>query len=288
MARILIAGCGYVGLATARLFHAGGWQVEGWTASQDSAAKLKGEPFPVHAVDLTNAVAVRARASSFDAIIHCAASGGGGPDAYRAVYRDGARHLLEIFPQAQLLFTSSTSVYAQKDGELVNEESAAEPSRETGQILRETEELVLAAGGIVARLAGIYGPDRSALLQKFLRGEAIIDPARDHFVNQAHRDDIAAALLFLIEQRRSLAAPRIFHIADNAPILQSDCYRWLAARLQRPAPPHGESTAPRKRGDSNKRVANAKLRQLGWQPRFPDFATAMEESILPSFGVLGS
>ena len=40
MPRILIAGCGYVGQATAGLFHAAGWDVEGWTASEESAAAL--------------------------------------------------------------------------------------------------------------------------------------------------------------------------------------------------------------------------------------------------------
>jgi hypothetical protein len=42
----------------------------------------------------------------------------------------------------------------------------------------------------------------------------------------------------------------------------------------------------RKRGGSNKRVSNAKLRNLGWEPRYPTFAEAMERSILPSFGQL--
>jgi hypothetical protein len=40
-----------------------------------------------------------------------------------------------------------------------------------------------------------------------------------------------------------------------------------------------------KRGASNKRVSNAKLRGLGWTPRYPSFAEAMEESILPSFAL---
>jgi hypothetical protein len=31
-------------------------------------------------------------------------------------------------------------------------------------------------------------------------------------------------------------------------------------------------------------VSNAKLRKLGWTPRYPSFADAMEKSILPSFG----
>ena len=47
MPRILIAGCGYVGQATADLFHAAGWDVEGWTASEESAAALSAKPYPV-------------------------------------------------------------------------------------------------------------------------------------------------------------------------------------------------------------------------------------------------
>ena len=193
MPRILIAGCGYVGQATADLFHAAGWTVEGWTRSAESAAKLSAKPYPVYAVDVADRAHVYARAGTFDAVIHCASSGGGGLDAYRQVYLNGARSLLDRFAGSKVLFTSSTSVYAQRDGSWVTEKSETQPARETGRILLETEQLVLAQGGIVARLAGIYGPGRSALLSKFLAGEAIIDLENDRFLNQIHRDDIAAA-----------------------------------------------------------------------------------------------
>ena len=43
MPRVLIAGCGYVGAATADLFQAAGWEVEGWTHSPESAAQLAAE-----------------------------------------------------------------------------------------------------------------------------------------------------------------------------------------------------------------------------------------------------
>jgi hypothetical protein len=70
---------------------------------------------------------------------------------------------------------------------------------------------------------------------------------------------------------------------DDQPILQSECYRWLAQRLNRPLPPIGRSMQERKRGDSNKRVSNAKLRALGWTVRYPTFAEGMENSVLSSF-----
>jgi nucleoside-diphosphate-sugar epimerase len=282
MPRILIAGCGYVGGATADLFHSAGWNVEGWVHSKESAARLSIKQYSVRVLDFSKRSEVAKCAAAFDAVIHCASSRGGDAEAYRQIYLNGARHLLETFSQAKILFTSSTSVYAQRDSSWVTEESETKPLRETGQILLEVEQLILEKGGIVARLAGIYGPRRSALLSKFLNGTATIDPNNDRFVNQVHRDDIASAL-FLLLNREAHASPQIYNVVDDQPLLQSECFDWLAQRLNRPLPPTRESEQPRKRGNTNKRVSNAKLRRLGWTPHYPTFADAMESSVLPSF-----
>jgi nucleoside-diphosphate-sugar epimerase len=283
MPRILIAGCGYVGQAAADLFHGAGWTVEGWTRSAQSAAPLAAKPYLVRDVDISEPAQVAKSVGTFDAMIHCASSRGGDAETYRRIYLDGARNLLERFPASTLLFTSSTSVYAQRDGSWVTEESETKPMRETSRVLLEAESEVLNRGGIVMRLAGIYGPGRSALLSKFLGGTAIIDPQGDRFVNQVHRDDIAAALFILVNQEARGA--QIYNVVDDQPIPQSECYRWLAQRLNRPFPPIGKATQISKRGDSNKRVSNAKLRQLGWTPRYPTFAEAMEKSVLPSLAL---
>src|SRR2546430_13059481 len=205
MPRILIAGCGYVGQATADLFHAAGWDAEGWTASAKSAAALSAKPYPVCQVDISNRDQVAERPGTFDAVVHCASSRGGGLESYRQIYLNGMRNLLDRFGETKLLFTSSTSVYAQRDGSWVTEESETKPPRKTGRILLQTENFVLAHDGIVARLAGIYGPKRSALLTKFLSGTAIIDPENDRFLNQIHRDDIAAEPFLLLDR---LSPPR--------------------------------------------------------------------------------
>jgi nucleoside-diphosphate-sugar epimerase len=282
MPRILIAGCGYVGEATADLFHSAGWTVEGWVHSKQSAARLSAKPYSVRLVDMSRPDEVVECAGRFDAVIHCASSRGGDAQAYRDLYLNGARNLLEAFAETRILFTSSTSVYAQRDGSWVTEESETKPLRETGRILLEVEKLILGKGGIVVRLAGIYGPQRSALLSKFLNGTATIDPNNDRFVNQVHRDDIASAL-FLLLNREAQYAGQIYNVVDDQPLLRSECYRWLARRLNRPLPPIRQSEQSRKRGDTNKRVSNAKLHQLGWTPDYPAFSNAMEKSILPSF-----
>jgi len=288
MPRILIAGCGYVGEATADLFHLNGWEVEGWVHSNESAARLSVKPYCVRVIDISQRDDVAERAGEFDAVIHCASSGGGGAEAYREIYLNGARHLLETFPSAKTLFTSSTSVYAQRDGSTVTEDSETKPLRETSRILLEVEKLILEKGGIIARLAGIYGPRRSALLKKLLNGTATIDPSNKRFVNQVHRDDIASAL-FLLLSRKAQTFPQIYNVVDDQPLLQSECYRWLAQKLNRPVPPARKSEQPRKRGNTNKRVSNAKLHQLGWTPLYPTFGDAMENSVLPSFaGIIAS
>jgi nucleoside-diphosphate-sugar epimerase len=287
MPRILIAGCGYVGEATADLFHSAGWKVEGWVHSNESAERLSVKPYSVQVIDVSRHADVGKYARAFDAIIHCVSSRGGDVEAYRQIYLEGARHLLETFPKAKILFTSSTSVYAQRDGSWVTEESETKPLRETSRILLEVERLILEKGGIVARIAGIYGPGRSALLTKFVNGTATIAPSNDRFVNQVHRDDIASAL-FLLLNREAVTSGQIYNVADDQPLLQSACYGWLAQRLNRPLPPIRKSERPRKRGDTNKRVSNAKLRRLGWTPQYPTFSNAMGRSILPSFADVAS
>jgi nucleoside-diphosphate-sugar epimerase len=220
---------------------------------------------------------VQGAGRTFNAIIHCASTRGGGAESYRRIYFQGATNLIQILQPDRFLFTSSTSVYAQTNGEWVDEDSAAEPQHETGKILRETEEVVRQSGGIVARLAGIYGPGRSALLRKFLTGEARLENGGERYQNQAHRDDIASALLHLAKLPDD---PGLVNVTDDEPLTQCECYEWLAAKLNRPLPPERSQTRDRKRGSSNKRVSNQKMRTLGWAPQFPNFPAGMEKSVL--------
>ena len=95
--------------------------------------------------------------------------------------------------------------------------------------------------------------------------------------------DAAEAIRLLLTRERS--AGKIFNLVDDQPVLLSEFYRWLAAKLNRPLPPVGRSTSKRKRGESNKRVSNAKLRAIDWVPRYPSFAEGMERSVLPNLDI---
>jgi len=270
---VVIAGCGFLGEAAAFLFSESGSRVLGLCATETTEARLKGKPFEVRAANITGSLAgIPQEWKQPDLLVHCASSGRGGADEYRAIYRDGLSNLLEFFTPRRVIFTSSTSVYAQESGEWVDERSPTEPARETGRILLEAEALALAAGGVVARLAGLYGPGRSLYLRKFLEGSAVLEEDGARWTNQIHRDDAARALISLAA---SAVPPDLFNVCDDSPATQRDLYGWIAGFLDRPLPPEGPRDPDRKRGWTSKRVSNAKMRSIGWSPRFASYADAL-------------
>jgi nucleoside-diphosphate-sugar epimerase len=261
--KLLLIGNGYLGRQISRVFRERGWKVSPVSLSggDDSLACDVGDPAAVRELPAA------------DFIVHCAASGRGGAEAYQQVYVNGCRNLTEQFPGVPLLFTSSTSVYAQTDGSVVTEESPAVPDRETGRLLLEAERVTLDGGGVATRLSGIYGPGRSVILKKFLSGEAVIEEDGRRFLNQIHRDDAARAIFHLATSRAS----GVFNVSDSTPLSQLGCYQALSRIFARPLPPAGPRDLNRKRGWTHKQVSNAKLRATGWQPEFPSFLDAAED-----------
>lgn len=289
---LLVIGCGFVGERAADLLHEAGHRVTGVTHSSASAERLAAaKPWRVLACDIADAgqVARLAEATGpVDAYLHCASSGRGGAEAYQAVYVDGLRHLLAAFPGARAVFTSSTSVYPQTDGSVVTEASPAEPAKDTGRLLRAAEDLAVAAGGIAARVAGIYGPGRSFVLKNLLEGKAGIETTPDvpdgRCLNQIHRDDAATALAHLAV-RPGLAG--IYNVVDDSPLPQRECLERLAFLFSLPPPPERAPDPGRKRGWTHKRVSNARLRATGWQPRHPDYFRALQDDPDLASSILG-
>lgn len=265
---LLLIGHGYLGQAITRGFRATGWQVTAvsLTGGTGVTACDVGDPdFPA---------ALGAMAAP-DFIIHCAASGHGGAAAYQHVYVDGCRHLLTAFPGVPLLFTSSSSVYAQTDGSVVTEQSPTVPARDTAKLLLDAEALTLAGGGMVARLSGIYGPGRSVILRKFLTGEAVIEDDGRRYLNQIHRDDAVGAIAHLAS-RAALVRGEVFNVSDATPLSQFTCYQQLSGIFHRELPPCVPRDVTRKRGWTHKQVSSAKLQASGWHPQFPSFLDAVQ------------
>ncbi|MBV9104755.1 MAG: NAD-dependent epimerase/dehydratase family protein, partial [Verrucomicrobia bacterium] len=252
----------------ARDFVSSGWETHAITGSKIATANLRGEPFLVYAADITEKNGLRQLARhSFDVVIHCASSGRGDASKYAAVFLAGTQNLMANVEHRRLIFSSSTSVYAQIDGSWVDETFPANPVPDTGQVLRQTEDLVLASGGTVARLAGLYGPGRCAPLRKILDGRAIIQEDGKRVMNSLHQLDAAKALRFLAEAQSS----GLFNVVDDKPVTEMEWFGYVCGRLNKPLPPVGPRDLNRKRGWTNKRVSNKKLRSIGWKPIYPTF-----------------
>jgi nucleoside-diphosphate-sugar epimerase len=286
--RVLIVGCGYVGLPLGAELVRLGHEVFGLKRSASGEQELIAAGIkPLHA-DIANADDLRTLPSGFDWVVNCVASGGGSKEDYERTYLQGTRNLLKWLsaaPPRKYIYTSSTSVYAQNDGSIVTEDSPTEPSAETAKVLVATEKLLLNAvrekdfPAVILRLSGIYGPGRGYWLQQFLQGEARIEGAGDRFLNMIHREDVIGTAIVALEKAEGGS---IFNVSDSEPATQRTVFEWLAQRLNKPLPPviPAEAAESRRRGATSKRISNLKLRnELGYGLKFPTFREGYEAEL---------
>lgn len=275
--KVLIIGCGYTGLPLGRLLRARGHSVAGIRRSAAADTELKSAGIePIHA-DITDPESLSTVNLSHDVVISLVSSSKGGLDEYRSVYLDGTRNIIRWLaksPPRVYLYTSSTSVYAQADGSWVTEESPAEPDSPTSQVLIDTERELINAHrtsgfpAIVVRASGIYGPERGHLFKQFLRGEATMRNDGSAWINMIHVEDLGASIHHLVEHGKP---GEIYNVTDDEPVTQHDFFSWLSHRLGRPLPPSAPADPHRKRGLTNKRVSNAKLKSTGFRFSYPSF-----------------
>jgi nucleoside-diphosphate-sugar epimerase len=178
-------------------------------------------------------------------------------------------------PVGTLIYTSSTSVYAQGGGMEVDETLPTVAATDRAQVLIDAESrlaLATEARGrsVILRLAGIYGPERCHLVEQVRSGE--IAGVGEHHLNLIHRDDIVAAVA------GAMSAPEtnndeVFNVADDSRATKAQVVAWLAAELGLPPPRFtGVPLVGRRAITPDRVIVNWKLkRHLGWQPRFPTF-----------------
>jgi nucleoside-diphosphate-sugar epimerase len=276
--RVLIVGCGYVGLPLGTELVRLGHDVHGLRRSAADELKSAGiTPLPA---DITQAESLAQLPRDFDWVVNCAASGGGSAEDYRQLYLQGTRNLIEWLasaPPKKFVYTSSTSVYGQNDGSLVKESSPTEPQAETAKVLVETENVLLEAArlkgfpAVILRVAGIYGPERGHWFKQYLKDEARMEGKGERFLNMIHRDDLVGVLIAALKNGRP---GEVYNAVDDEPVSQLKFFEWLAASLDKPLPPSApeDAEANRKRGITNKKVSNRRLKmELGYQFKHPTF-----------------
>jgi nucleoside-diphosphate-sugar epimerase len=263
MARILIAGCGDIGAAAGQRFTADGHDVVGLKrqppANDSKIMYVK--------ADLSSSDDVERLDSDFDLVIYILTPDQRSEQSYRSVFEAGVSNLLNFFsdnnPDTRFIFVSSTSVYGQTHGEWIDEESVTEPASINGKIILQAEKAFLAhcSSNCIIRFSGIYGRNRSRLLELVARGgEVQYQPA--YYTNRIHRDDCVAVLRFL--SNRMIAGDSlepVYLASDDDPAAKWDVFCYLADKLGIRRP---EKAILPQGSDQNKRCSNRRLKQLGY------------------------
>ena len=285
--RVAILGCGYVGLELARQLGAD-HEVVGVRRSEAGLAAVEETGADPVRADVTDAEDLEA-VPDVDAVVFAASSGGRGAEAARGVYVDGLRTVVRSFGARErvpdrLVYTSSTGVYGDHDGEWVDEETPLDPTTEKTEVLAEAERLARELApehgidGAVARFAGLYGPDRYRL-DRYLEG-----PVTEGYLNMIHRDDAAGVVRFMLESTDE----DLLLAVDDEPVDKWTFADWLADECGVERPPkrtkaerlEGDvSEAARRRILTSKRCSNDRLRKLGYEFRHPTYREGYRSAI---------
>lgn len=259
--RVLIAGCGDLGTRVARLHLARGDQV---------FAVRRG------AVDIAGVVALRADLAAPGPLpvpaglnrVYYTAAPGPVLAGYEAVYGTGVARMLTALEDpagVRVVLTTSTRVYAQTDGDWVDETSPVNRTDPRCAAMLGAEQRLATAGvrAISVRLAGLYGTGPGRLAARLRAGSA---HASARWTARIHRQDAARALVHLAD----LPEPAARYLAcDDCPASEVDVLTWLAGELGLPAP----LPVPIPTGLAHRRCSNARLRASGFRFEYPDFRT---------------
>lgn len=282
MANVLIVGCGYVGEALGLRLVEQGDRV---FAMKRTPAGLPDAFVPLRA-DVTRHDGIGALPARLDHVVYAVGAKARDEAAYRAAYLDGLGNVLRVLGDegqrpARIVFTSSTSVYGQRRGEWVDEESPTHPRGFAGEIMLAAERLLHGSRhpSTVVRLGGIYGPGRTSLVQRVESGRPIPVGDAPHYTNRIHRDDAAGAVAHLL----GLADPAPTYVGvDDEPADLADVLRWIAGRMGRVLPETRDEEEAPSRGGS-KRCRNALLRASGYELERPTYREGYAD-LIPGSG----
>ncbi len=268
---LLIFGLGYTGTAIAALAAGQGWQV---TATSRDPGRLR-PPAGVTLIPFDGAGPAVLAATH---LVQTAAPADGGDPAL-------ARYGTEVAAAPHLRwagYLSTTGVYGDRDGGWVDEDTPPAPTGDRGRWRIAAEDAWAAActrcAVDVFRVAGIYGPGRSAF-DDLRAGAArrVLKPG--HLFGRIHRDDIAAAVLAAMAQDRPLGR-RVLNLADDEPAASADVTAEAAQLLGLEPPPlvpyadalPGMGAMARSFWAENRRVRSAKTQAaLGLRWAYPTY-----------------
>ena len=271
-ARILIAGYGAIGRAMAKITPECQWISLNRSSHSDLSQHIQADlltldaPFPEQCPDF---------------LVYTATPDKRTPEHYHKTYVEGVKSLLNWAknqPIKHLFFVSSTSVYAQHQAELVDEQSPAMGASFSGKAIAEGETLLTNSGFdySIIRFGGIYGNGREMLLRHVSQGVDVeAQPAP--LTNRIHESDCAGVLLHLMAQaEKNMPLEPIYIGVDDDGSNKAEVYQFIEQALGFNDKVRLITTRPDNLG---KRCVNSTLKQTGYEFIYPSYRQGYGELI---------
>ena len=278
--RLLVIGCGDVGMRLLPLVR-DRYRVFAVTSQRERFAELRAAGAVPLQADLDQPASLRRLAGLAQHVVHLAPPPGDG------VHDRRTRHVTAILPdRAQVVYVSTTGVYGDLGGRLVDETQTVAP-RNARALRRVDAERVLrdwacrAQGRLsILRVPGIYGADRLPL-KRLAQGTPALRAEDDVYTNHIHADDLARVVVAAL--RRGLSN-RVVHAVDDTELKMGDYFDMVADHFGLPRPPRlgraalAQEVAPTLLSfmSESRRLANRRLKEeLRVRLQYPDVAAAL-------------
>lgn len=292
MKRILIVGCGDVGLRAARMLR-GRAVVYGLIRSGERRESLRAAGVRPLLGDLDDRATLTRLAGLADAVLHLApppATGDTDPRTRRllaALSRPRGRPATRrrSVPRA-LIYVSTSGVYGDCGGDWVRETRPSRPHNARARRRADAERRLRAWAGArrvrlaILRAPGIYAEDRMPA-ERVRQGLPALLPAEDIYTNHIHAEDLAGLALAALWRGR---ANRVYNAVDDGGLKMGDWFDVVADHLGLPRPPRlpraavmaAVTPAMRTFLTESRRLDNRRLkRELRYRLRHPSARAAL-------------
>lgn len=274
--RILIVGCGDVGLRAARLLR-GHARLYALTRSPERNADLRAAGITPISGDLDDRKSLARIAALADRVLHFApppTEGETDPRSKRLLAALGRGSLA-----ASLVYISTSGVYGDCGGAVVPETWPARPNNTRAKRRADAEARLRRFGKrgnrvSILRAPGIYAQDRMPA-ERVKKGLPAIVPADDVHTNHIHAEDLARLAIAALFRGRP---NRLYNAVDDSGLKMGDWFDVVADHLGLPRPPRmsreaviaAVTPAMRTFLTESRRLSNRRIKtELGFRLKYP-------------------
>lgn len=282
--RILVVGCGDVGLRVARGLQ-GRVRLLALTSNPERVAELRAHGLTPLQGNLDAPRTLARLAGIADRVVHLAPPPSEGEQQWWRDLRTQAllRTLRRRSPVASLVYASTSGVYGDCGGAEVTEARAVQPRTPRAQRRVDAERQLRFFGRAtgarvhILRVPGIYAADRpgGTPRERLLKGTPVLRAQDDVYTNHIHADDLARAVTAALWRGRP---QRVYNANDDTVLKMGDYFDLAADLYGLPRPPRVARSGAQEQlplvllsfMSESRRMDNARMkRELRLRLRFP-------------------